>query len=269
MSEILETMKEIRLALLGDTHFHHGGRGQVYTRHLKQVAESVNQAAVKAVLVAGDLTEHGEAGEAAGMQELLEAFRVPVLVVPGNHDVGNKVWPGRRDEAAQVTAARVAAYEKFWGQCPYARNVAGLRVIGINSQVLGSALPQEEAQWQFLETELATPDAPPTLVLQHLPPFLESPDEAGDPYWNIEPEPRKRLLALLTRGGVKGLLSGHLHRPLVREYTGFICITTPPVSFGLPDGKQPEGWTLLHVWCCGDVQPEFVYPCPIKDRPGA
>ena len=45
---------------------------------------------------------------------------------------------------------------------------------------------------------------------------LERADEADDPYWNVAPEPRRRLLGLLARPNVRlrGILSGHLHRPI-------------------------------------------------------
>jgi hypothetical protein len=135
---------------------------------------------------------------------------------------------------------------------------------------LGSGLPEEEAQWKFLEEQLLQLDAPPTLLLMHYPPFTAAPREPGGGYWNLEPGPRSRLLALVDQPAsqVIGILTGHLHRGNEVTFTtghGPVrIITTPPVSFGLPAGKQPEGWTLVTVTPENTIQPEFR---PIKSIP--
>ena len=101
--------------------------------------------------------------------------------------------------------------------------------------------------WAFLEKRLAAPVPNPTLLLIHHPPFLKSLDEPGGDYFNLEPYPRFRLLALARQGGVDAVLSGHLHRGLTNYFGNMPLLTTPPVAFGLPQGKQKEGWTLLTV----------------------
>jgi hypothetical protein len=70
-------------------------------------------------------------------------------------------------------------------------------------------------------------------------------DEPGGEYWNVEPAPRARLLALLKRGGVHILLTGHLHRPLTNHLDGMVLVSTLPVSFGLPRALHVQGWTLV------------------------
>ena len=71
--------------------------------------------------------------------------------------------------------------------------------------------------------------------------------------WNVEPAPRARLFGLLKQGGVKIVLNGHLHRPLVNNLDGIRFIGTQPTSFGLPAGKQPEGWTLITISKTGEA----------------
>ena len=70
--------------------------------------------------------------------------------------------------------------------------------------------------------------------------FASDFDRLHTDYWNIEPEPRQRLLKLLGERGVATVLSGHLHRPLTNRSDGILFVTTGPVSFGLPRGK-PDG----------------------------
>jgi hypothetical protein len=120
-----------------------------------------------------------------------------------------------------------------------------VRLIGVNSPILGSGIPLEEKMWTFLDHELAAPSPEPTIVFMHYPLFVRSADEPGGEYWNIEPAPRARLLALLKRGGVQLVLSGHLHRPLTHRLDGMILVSTLPVSFGLPRAIDAQGWTLV------------------------
>ena len=72
------------------------------------------------------------------------------------------------------------------------------------------------------------------------------------------------MLALLKQGGVKAVLSGHLHRELTQRLDGILFFTTAPVSFGIPKDKQPEGWTLVTVPAVGEVRVQFM---PLAPRP--
>ena len=67
-----------------------------------------------------------------------------------------------------------------------------------------------------------------------------------------------KLAISYARGNrVKVVLTGHLHRELIHRRDGILFVTTPPVSFGLPKGKQAEGWTLVTVPASGEAQAEF------------
>jgi len=251
-----------RIALISDTHTTRGEKDEQprYRGRLDKVINEVNDAKVDLVLIAGDLTEDGKPEELADFKKQISGFRAPVLEVPGNHDIGNKRIRGKEKES-NLTAFRVARFEMRCGPSFFAREMAGMRIIGLNSPIFGSGFGREKSMWRFLEQQLARPTAQPTFVFMHYPPFTKKPDEASD-YWNIEPEPRQRLLELLKKGGVKTILSGHLHRPLTNRYDGMLFVTTGPVSFGLPRGKQPQGWTLITVPAQGEAQAHFQ---PITD----
>jgi alkaline phosphatase D len=251
----MQEKKQVRIALVSDTHTTRGTAEDqaLYKGHLDQVIAQVNQAKVDVVLIAGDLTQGGKAQDREDFQTQIKGFIVPVLVVPGNHDIGNKTTP---ETPGTVTTKRIEAFEQTYGPSFWSNTRFGVRIIGISSPMLGSGLPREAEQWAFLEKELARPSALPTLLLTHYPLFIKTPEEPGGVYWNIEPEPRKRLLEALKKGGVKTVLSGHLHSPLNLQADGITYITTQPVSFGLPRGKQSEGWTLITVAPDGTIRSE-------------
>ena len=246
----------VRIALLSDTHTNRATTGDQaqYRVRLDAVIAAVNAAHVDLVLVAGDLTQGGKPEEMTDFQSQIKGLQAPVLVVPGNHDIGNKKISS---QAGGVKAERVAAYERTFGPSFWEKTVSGIRLIGINSPVLGSGLEREAEQWAFLEKTLAAPSQTPTLLLSHYPLFVATPDEPGGVYWNMEPIPRARLMDLLKRGGARAVLSGHLHRGLTAGANGMLFYSTPPVSFGLPQGKQPIGWTLITVSADGGISADF------------
>jgi Icc-related predicted phosphoesterase len=84
---------QIRIAAAGDVHF-----GRPSDRERALAAFGALEGRVDVVLLAGDLTTHGEPEQAAIVGEAAGALEVPVLTVLGNHD-----WhSNRRDEFAAV-----------------------------------------------------------------------------------------------------------------------------------------------------------------------
>jgi len=236
----------VRLALVSDLHICEATNEQqrLYPIRLARTIEAVNAAGVQGVLIAGDLTEHGTAREYRTFREVIRQFHAPVVYVPGNHDVGNKNIPGK---PPGTSTAQTRLYERECGPSFFQRDLVGVNILGLNSSLPGSGLRREQQLWAFLEKHLAVPATNTTLLLLHHPPFLKTLDEPGGDYFNLEPYPRLRLLALARQGGVDAVLSGHLHRGLTNDFGGIPLLTTPPVSFGLPQGRQREGWTLLTV----------------------
>ena len=85
----------IRVAAVGDVHFGCDSEGRLRP-HLTHVGELAD-----VLLIAGDLTKHGEPDEAAVLAGELRDLPVPVVAVLGNHD-----W--HSDRAEEVAAAMEA-----------------------------------------------------------------------------------------------------------------------------------------------------------------
>jgi len=245
-----------QFALLGDSHLNLTKTGDEanYTAHFEKVIKQVNDARVDFVLIAGDLTQSGKPEEFSQFKTEISKFRFPVWVVPGNHDIGNKF--SNPDKGEHVTLARMEMYRKHMGPTWFSADCAGVHIVCINSSILGSGFELERQMWAFIEKELTTSTVKPTILLMHYPLFLKEPDEPGN-YWNVEPEPRARLFGLLKKSNVKMVLSAHLHKPLVNNRNGIQFVTTAATSFGIPAGKQPEGWTLITIFKNGKTSEVF------------
>jgi 3',5'-cyclic AMP phosphodiesterase CpdA len=255
-----------RIALLSDLHLNSDASGEraQYLARLDRAIDEVNGVGVDLVLVAGDLTEDGS-GEQLGMvRSKLSRLRAPFRVVPGNHDVGAKPTPSG---SGIVTEERLRAYERALGasfgaetlSAPRPGSRARIRLLRLNGSLFGSKLRAEERQWDALRRTLSSPRRDPVVILMHYPAFGRMPTEDGGGYWYVEPEPRSQLLAAMHGKRVAAVLSGHVHRPIRNSHDGVEHITTRPISFGLPKGKEPEGWTLITVASGGAVT--------VEDRP--
>jgi 3',5'-cyclic AMP phosphodiesterase CpdA len=245
-----------RVAFLSDTHvtLRTNESGMAYNRRFDQAIAEVNAAKVDLVLIAGDVTDGGTREQMERFKQKAKQLKAPVLFVAGNHDVG---IVGNGDVKTSITPERVKQYAQVLGPNWFAREKAGVRVVGINSCLFGSGFKEEAEQRKFLEKELAKPHAKPTLLLEHYPLFIKRPDEVRNSTWNVQPDLRQRLLALVQQARVRAVLSGHLHYPITNRLDGILFLGNATTAFGLPRGKQPEGWMLLSVPREGEVQFEF------------
>jgi Icc-related predicted phosphoesterase len=116
----------LRIAAAGDLHCAEAHRDEV------RKAFAALEGRADLVLLAGDLTTHGEPEQGAVLAKACEQLDVPVFAVLGNHD-----WhANRRDELVQALAAGgVRVLDRDWVTC----EAAGLEVgiVGVKGFVGG------------------------------------------------------------------------------------------------------------------------------------
>jgi 3',5'-cyclic AMP phosphodiesterase CpdA len=251
-----EPKAPIRIGFLADTHVstRTNNRYVVYHTHFVKTIAAINAAKVDLVLISGDLTDNGAEAQMDRFKQMIKGFEAPVLFVPGNHDIGHA---GSQETKMTISPKRLTRFRKQLGPDYFERQVAGVRIIGLDSCVIGTGYKEENEQWAFLEKELAKPWREPTLLIAHYPLRRKTADEPNNGVWNAHPDAQQRLIRLAKQGGVRAVLTGHFHYPIENRLEGILFLSTSATAFGVPRDKQTTGWMLLTVPPEGEIQFQF------------
>lgn len=229
-----------RVVFLSDLHLSptHG----FFWENFLLACDATNAAEPDLVVVSGDLCINGPDSdeEMEFAARALRRLAPPTLALPGNHDVGDE--PPGQDAKQIIDAPRLARWDTSFGTDRFARDVGLWRLLGINAQLCGSGLEREAQQEAWLREQLATAGDRPVALVLHKPLFVEHAGESEPTASSLNPEPRRRLLALLLEAGVQMVISGHLHSSRDRVVDGIRHLWLPALAFlgSASHGGEPE-----------------------------
>ncbi len=215
---------------------------------LHQAIRQANALHPDLVVVAGDMVNTPDDASIAAFQSAMKELKVPVLYAPGNHDLPDPVTP-----------EGLARYRAAFGPDYAAVNCGPVKVISADSQLWRVAPAAEvEAHDRWLENELAEAAASgrPVVMLTHVPPFVQSPDEP-DEYFNLPLARRVALLRLCTDSGAVVWLAGHTHTTLNRTWDQRLTILNGENTSRNFDGHEP-GFRLLTLCPDGTWDWEYI-----------
>ncbi|XP_045675622.1 serine/threonine-protein phosphatase CPPED1 isoform X1 [Phyllostomus hastatus] len=164
---------------------------------------------------------------------------IPLVLVSGNHDVGNTPTP-----------ETVAEFQQTWGDDYFSFWVGGVLFLVLNSQLLydASRCPAlKQAQDQWLDQQLSTArqqKCQHVIIFQHIPLFLKSIDE-DDNYFNLPKTLRKEMADKFAKAGVKAVFSGHYHRNAGGTYQNLDMVVSSAIGCQL--GKDTHGLRVVVV----------------------
>jgi 3',5'-cyclic-AMP phosphodiesterase len=205
------------LVQLSDPHVGAAWEGHDPVDALAAAVESVGRLRPQpdAVLVTGDVTEHGADAENEQARDLLASLEAPLHVLPGNHDDRASL---RRHFDVPGTGAEPVNY---------AADLGPLRLVVVDTTHPGEdpgAL--DGAQLAWLEEALTAAPETPTVLAMHHPPLstgIPPLDRIG-----LAVGDRRALAAVLERHPqVRRLVGGHLHRALTAELAGRVVVSAP------------------------------------------
>ncbi|MFJ3668951.1 metallophosphoesterase [Streptomyces sp. NPDC090106] len=211
------------LAHLSDLHLDGTERATERARRVREHLWAL-PGPVDALLVTGDIADHGAEAEYEEAAALLAGAPFPVLTCPGNHD--------RRAPYRKALLGRPAAD----GPVNSVRVVDGTAVLMCDSSVPGrdeGALDEETYAWIEATLDGLGEGRRALLAFHHPPVALHHP--LPDAYRLRDPD---RLAGLLERRPeIAGLITGHAHTPAATVFAGRPLVVGPGVT-----------WTLRLPW---------------------
>ena len=205
-----------RILHVSDLHFGTEEDPEV-ARALSTLVERVRP---ELIIASGDLTHRGRRAQYETSARLLRSFGVPVLAVPGNHDLPY-TFPARFTRPW-------AEFERVWETTEPVYRSDGILVVGLNSarpwRQQSGGLGQRQLDWAAEQLATARDGVLRVVVLHHH--LLGAP-------WRSRKKPvadRNRVLAALVESGAELILAGHIHQGAVSERREF--------EVALPGGER-------------------------------
>jgi 3',5'-cyclic AMP phosphodiesterase CpdA len=197
---------------------------------------------IDAIVVTGDLTDHGEPEAYESFREALAWFDRPLLVLPGNHDL--------REPMRAAFPGLPAA-----GPLDHVARVGALSLVMLDTLLEGEPYGSlSEAQLAWLDDTLTAEAGRPVLLFLHHPPF-----PTGIAFMDANglraPE---GLEAVVSRHpGIQLVGCGHVHRSVTVRWAGVPGMIAPAPAHAIamdlrPDGGagfiMEPGGVLVHRW---------------------
>jgi serine/threonine-protein phosphatase CPPED1 len=232
-------------AVLSDPQFGMYAKDQNFaqeTANFEFAIANLNQLHPRFVVVCGDLVNRsGDPAEIAEYKRILQKLdtSIPVYSVAGNHDVGNVPTPATLD-----------GFHAAIGRDYYTFSLGEIFGVVLDSNLIRSPEGDPEAarqQEEWLERTMASAKSKSNqqiVVFQHIPYFVQKPDEA-DGYFNIPQPARRRYLDMLEKAGVRYVFAGHTHKSSIGIDGLLTEIVTGAV--GMPLGGSSSGFRIVAV----------------------
>jgi 3',5'-cyclic-AMP phosphodiesterase len=247
--------RPILIAQISDLHIKRPGElayGRVDTAAaLTRCVDALNRFTPQPdlVVITGDLVDTPSVSAYGHLKRLLAPLRIPLAVVPGNHDgrgMLRDVWPDH-------------LHAQHGGALNSVRSVGDLDIVLIDSSVPGA--PQgmlDEQTLTWLDTTLGASATRPVLLFLHHPPFT-----TGIGHMDAQNLRNAAELAAILRKHqrVRLIAAGHVHRATLTTFAGIAATICPAPNHAVAldlDGHLPSSFTVeppafhLHAWFPGE-----------------
>ena len=221
---------------ISDTHL--SPRNELFRANLARIATWAEEARPDLIVVTGDLSLDGaDHDEDLGFAiEQLRALPAPVLSLPGNHDVGSHAATMPHQP---VNADRLARFRRIVGPDRWIRDLPGWRLIGLNTEIMGTGVPDEAEQAAFAADAAASAAGSRIALFLHKPAFVTAPEDPRFDYWSVPPHARDALAPILDHPALRLVASGHLHLHHTQLRDGVRFAWAPAMSFVVEPEEQP------------------------------
>lgn len=225
------------LSILQLSDAHLSPRNTLFRGNMARVRAMVEATPLDLVVASGDLSLDGaDSDEDLTLAAALHRdFAAPLLALPGNHDVGSHVHTMPRQPVDHV---RLDRFKGILGAGHGLVDLPGWRIIGLNSEVMGTEHTEEALQATFIAEAAASAGEQRIALFLHKPIFVTDMDDPTFDYWSVPPHARSTLSPLLEHPGLRLVASGHLHLHHQFSRGRVSYIWAPPLSFIVSEAEQ-------------------------------
>ncbi|OBQ75413.1 metallophosphoesterase family protein [Mesorhizobium erdmanii] len=231
----------MKIVQITDTHFsptkpHFNGNWQPLVAWIEQSGADL-------VIHTGDLSVDGadKDDDISFCMDLMREISKPMLLVPGNHDVGHLP-----SSLQPVNAGRLERWRRLVGPDYWMEDTGTWRLIGLDSLLMGFDDAEEHTQFEWLQAALESRGGRRVALFAHKPLFIDEPGEGDTGYWSVRPAQRQRLYELIGAHDVALFASGHLHRAWQGHYEDTSLVWGPSAAFVVGDmEREMPGERLL------------------------
>ena len=139
--------------------------------------------------------------------------------------------------AGGVRQTYLDAWSKHFGEHYFEFHRCGIAFIGINAQLLGSGLPLESVQREWLKEKVSQFSSDRIFLFSHYPPFLLD-EEENEHYDNLGDQGRQEILELIETHSIEALFAGHVHHFWYNCYKNCSCYLLPSTAFTRQDYSE-------------------------------
>ena len=224
---------------------------------LDLLIEHVRQARLRinGVVLAGDLTDTGEAEAYRRLRELSSRFGVPVSYGMGNHDVRR---PFRRELL------------DLDGEDPvdYTTQIRGVRIVHLDTSVPGAGHGEvTPTQREWLADVLSTPAPEGSVLVMHHPPLATS--SAIMTTYRLRE--RESLTEIIAPSDVRVICSGHLHAAGSGTFAGKPVSVSGAISYAsnplaMPAYRGMRAGSSANLVEIGDEVVTSIVPLEMADE---
>lgn len=231
--------KEIRLLHISDPQYgwFADQTFKIERAAMNRVKEIIKEKSIDALIISGDLVDalpgqRGRAKQIEAMKATLKLFTIPVIIAPGNHDVGT--MPTTKSINRWVSDLGIKHFGSY--------KVRGLKIATLNSSVIKYPNYLKlffNLQMNFIKEEKAI-----NVLIMHHPIYVKSITE-GWQYWNLPIHERKIIIKLFEEKGVSLILNGHTHIPAIYNINRMLTCNAGSVSGPRGNTKQNANFITI------------------------
>ena len=220
----------VRVVQISDTHINR--RGGVPSANLQRCIDFINDEIRPDLVVhTGDVVSltPGVDADLQTARQLLGQLTARLLVIPGNHDIGESCpdpWMGFATEAISVSAFRGVFGRGYWLELLDEHWAA----IGLSDELFSSGIADEAEQWEWIDRTALEFEDRNVILFMHRPLWSKLEELELDESLAVAAKDRERLLRVFKPGRLRAVAAGHLHRFLHVSRNGVSDVWAPSTA---------------------------------------